>query len=901
MTINKQIMTILKRNNWTYIVFKEVFANLQEALKLLISMINGPHVVYLIIQVKEGVNQFKTVNHQIILDQHANVEEYVDVFETALISNEEGGSGTIDYSETVALKFRVVSAQPPSKITKWATKEDVKNSQIKKKFLNTDIYPESCKEKDLGYLIYERDNIKGFKYSNTVIIEKTSIGLNMFKYTVFKRNIPILTYVDTINYNGTWIRTFNKLSKYYDDKNNLIKIETSFDVKYIQPLNPSTKLNENILTLDIETRQFNDGHMEPVALAVCCGEEQVEKFYLTEYANVDQMIITCFQFIMNNYPNSVVYAHNMGGFDSYFFLNSVLNLYEITPIMKDSRFISLTVAVKQNEFYGKVGVKQKKIKTFKILDSFNLLPKSLRSLAEIFKLPIQKAHFPFELLNLLNLNYVGDMPDRKFFPYLTEAEYCEQKAQIWSLKKNLLAYLKIDVIILRLIIIQFQKFIFEHFSVDITNSNTMSGLALKIIRTKFFDLAEDKLIILGSKLESIFRAAYFGGRVEVFKPILHSGNGYDVNGLYPSIMAKLPMPGGSMKHFRFIKPVDYDYNFYGLVYVSVTTPENLYNPVLPFRLENKSVIYPIGSFTGWYTTVDIVTALKHGYKVKVFEVYQFEKIEGMFKDFVYYLHNLKINSTGIGAQIAKMIQNFGFGKLGAHEYNTKTVLVSTHAADILSSQYKVLYQKELPNDKELVTYMIDSGPEKILEIKNPQKTSLAVAIMLTAAGRQINAFLLDLASIYAYTDTDSFFIAGKYPDELVDPKELGKLKLVHGNFREAKFVAPKVYGIINHDGTFTNKAKGLGPHLTMDNLTKLMETEHFETSRTIWEKILQESSIVLKVIPHKLRLSNNKRLKIINEKGWFDTAPRKVYNNKVSPLEIQVYKPLPKDLIVYIN
>lgn len=893
-------MKILKNNNWTYIVFKDVFANLETALKLLISMLNGPHVVYLNIQIKENENCFKTVNHQIILDQHSNVEKYLDVFEAELIAKEEGGSGTIDYTETVAFKFRPINVQPSSKKPKWATKEDVKNSQIKKKILNADIYPESCKEQDLGHLIYERDNIKGFKYSNTVSIEKLPISSNKFKYTVFKRNIPVFTYIDTINANGTWIRTFNKLSKYYDDKNNLIKIETSFDVKYIQPLNPATKLNENILTLDIETRRLNDGNMEPIALAVCYGEENVDTFYLTEYASIDQMIITCFQFIMNNYPNSVVYAHNMGGFDSYFFLNSVLKLYEITPIMKDSRFISLTVAVKQNKFYGEVGVKQKKIKTFKILDSFNLLPKSLRSLAEIFKLPIQKGHFPFELLNLLNLNYIGNMPDRKYFTYLTETEYCEQNAKFWSLKENLLIYLKKDVIVLRLIVIEFQKFIFEHFNVDITKSSTMSGLALKIIRTNFFDSAKDKLIILDSKLESLFRTAYFGGRVEVFRPILHNGNGYDINGLYPSIMAKLPMPGGSMKHFRFIKPVDFNYDFFGLVYVSIKTPENLYNPVLPFRLENKSVIYPIGSFTGWYTTVDIVTALSRGYEVKVFELYQFEQIEGMFKGFVDYLNNLKINSTGIGAHIAKMIQNFGFGKLGAHEYNAKVELVSAHEADIISSQYTVLYQKELPGSQEMIVYVKNSGAEKALENKtNNQQTSLITAMFLTAAGRGINAYLLDSASIYAYTDTDSFFIAGEYPAELIDPKELGKLKLVYSNFKEAKFVAPKVYGITNQDGTFINKAKGLGPHLTMDNLTKLMETGQFETSKTIWQKNLSESTITLKNIPHKLRLSNNKRLKIINENGWFDTAPHKVYNNQVSPLAMVVYQPLPNKLIKF--
>ena len=83
---------------------------------------------------------------------------------------------------------------------------------------------------------------------------------------------------------------------------------------------------------------------------------------------------------------------------------------------------------------------------------------------------------------------------------------------------------------------------------------TLPALAMKIFKTHF--LPKDTLYQILGNVEKDIREAYTGGAVDLYIP--HNCNGaeelymYDVNSLYPYIMANFPVPTGKKKRkFKF--------------------------------------------------------------------------------------------------------------------------------------------------------------------------------------------------------------------------------------------------------------------------------------------------------------------------------------------------------------
>lgn len=75
-------MKTLNRWGWTYFVFNTAEYSLSDMVGVVLSSINGPHVIYLLVQVLEGVMQFKTVNHRLDVDKSSDVmsiSEYLKI------------------------------------------------------------------------------------------------------------------------------------------------------------------------------------------------------------------------------------------------------------------------------------------------------------------------------------------------------------------------------------------------------------------------------------------------------------------------------------------------------------------------------------------------------------------------------------------------------------------------------------------------------------------------------------------------------------------------------------------------------------------------------------------------------------------------------------------------------
>jgi hypothetical protein len=104
----------------------------------------------------------------------------------------------------------------------------------------------------------------------------------------------------------------------------------------------------------------------------------------------------------------------MAGFDAIFLLKILVELGNIKPIIHHGELISINFKFKNY------------IVVFR--DSLKILLVSLRNLAKIFGVDTQKSIFPYSFVNENNLDYVGEVPDFKFFDNISINEYNEYKS-----------------------------------------------------------------------------------------------------------------------------------------------------------------------------------------------------------------------------------------------------------------------------------------------------------------------------------------------------------------------------------------------------------------------------------------------------------------------------------------
>lgn len=107
-------------------------------------------------------------------------------------------------------------------------------------------------------------------------------------------------------------------------------------------------------------------------------------------------------------------------------------------------------------------------------------------------------------------------------------------------------------------------------------------------------------------------------------------------------------------------------------------------------------------------------------------------------------------------------------------------------------------------------------------------------------------FKNDESNNLIYSDTDSIIMERELDDALVDSKELGKLKLEHV-IKDAYFISPKFYAIINTNGDVILKTKGIGKgKLTLDDLIELSQGKDKNIKSTVFIKNLREGTVNIK-------------------------------------------------------
>lgn len=271
------------------------------------------------------------------------------------------------------------------------------------------------------------------------------------------------------------------------------------------------------------------------------------------------------------------------------------------------------------------------------------------------------------------------------------------------------------------------------------------------------------------------REFLIGGRVEGFASHYRGDVCYtDINSLYPFAMTK-PYPT-SADPVTPRKAMD----GYNLVIATVNVPDCFIAP-LPVHLEDGTVMFPKGKFTGGWTTQELQIAIEHGTKLlKVHSAWGSKKAEYYYKPFVDRIYaERKASENETERLFLKLVMNNLYGKLGQR-----------NQGDNLCRLY--------PMDKMKPGITRRFGDRALIPQNFPLRPPVNYmhAAFVTSYGRiELLKYLYQLGERVLYCDTDSVIFIGKKPPFSIG-KSLGEMKLVDKD-KFFRFWQPKCYQLGN--------------------------------------------------------------------------------------------------------
>jgi DNA polymerase type B, organellar and viral len=509
-------------------------------------------------------------------------------------------------------------------------------------------------------------------------------------------------------------------------------------------------------------------------------------------------------------------------------------------------------------------------------DSQQLLINSLKNLAICFGVETQKSLFPYTFVNENILNYIGNVPDLKYFDKVSKKDYnkyFEQYFNNWNLKEETEKYNIIDCVSLYEIIIKFNNMIFDLFKINIHKYPTLSSLAFAIFRTHF--LKKDEIPQLSGQIAKDIRQSYTGGAIDMYIPTNEENTkiyAYDVNSLYPAQMENNFMPIGRPIFFKGDVRIS-DPNAFGFFYCKIIAPDNIMHPILQTHVKTKNgirTISPIGTWEDMIFSEEMNNAMKYGYKFEVLWGYTF-KSEVVFKSYVDFLYNLRsqYDKSNPLNFIAKILMNSLYGRFGMKDnFANINIIHRDYYSDFENKFFDNIIKTTQIDDYYLVEF--ENVDDNNNNNDNTHNISVAIASAITAYSRiYMSQFKNNPKIILYYSDTDSIYVDEKseIPEYLINNTVLGKLKL-ENICKKAIFLAPKVYCLETIDGETVYKVKGLKHEveLTMENFEQLLyKNSLLKKSQLKLRKFLNKSHIELLEQVYTLQVTDNKRQLIYNE------------------------------------
>src|SRR6266850_1733066 len=128
-------------------------------------------------------------------------------------------------------------------------------------------------------------------------------------------------------------------------------------------------------------------------------------YFISDFKDSQDLILTALKSILTRKYNGYnVYMHNMAKFDIIFLLKHLVKLGDVTPIIHNGRIISINLNFGKNLEYR-----------LQFKDSYLILLASLDKLTKGFIVETLKSIFPFLFVNEDNLDYIGEVPEFKYF------------------------------------------------------------------------------------------------------------------------------------------------------------------------------------------------------------------------------------------------------------------------------------------------------------------------------------------------------------------------------------------------------------------------------------------------------------------------------------------------------
>jgi DNA polymerase elongation subunit (family B) len=265
-----------------------------------------------------------------------------------------------------------------------------------------------------------------------------------------------------------------------------------------------------------------------------------------------------------------------------------------------------------------------------------------------------------------------------------------------------------------------------------------------------------------SNQDLFIREGYYGGHTDVYEPRGNNVTIYDVNSLYPYIMATYDMPGGKpLCHGNLGNKKLED--LYGFFRAYIECPETIKKPFLPVKeKDGNTLLFPTGKFFGVYYSEELKYAEKLGYIVKPICGYTFDRMKTPFNEYMNSLYKMRLeakkdNKDG-ESYIYKTLMNSLYGRFGINPNSSVTEIVDEIEARNLSIKYETSENEQLSDEYHLVTYSrLVNNDDPFMHWDPPKNSEVQLAAAITANAR-IKMYPYISRDDCIYTDTDSVFI-----------------------------------------------------------------------------------------------------------------------------------------------
>lgn len=471
--------------------------------------------------------------------------------------------------------------------------------------------------------------------------------------------------------------------------------------------------------------------------------------------------------------NTAVYFHNLR-FDGRFILDWLLKHgYEHIKDGSMQPGTFKTVISDMGQFYN-ISVRWDEGTTADFRDSYKKLPMPVATIAEAWKMDVRKGDIDYTAHRPVGHRVTSE-----------EADYIRR--DVYIVAKALGQQLAIGL----------QKL-------------TVGSDALFEFKSLIGKKSFDRLFpVLSVELDAEIRRAYRGGFTyadpRFSGRLLGCGKVFDVNSLYPSVMAYKPIPYGEPEFVRgHVEPT----TLRPLVIQSITFTATLKPDHIPcIQIKNTHLFAQTEYLTSipeptslMVTDVDLALMQDH-YDLNILEYnggYRFMAATGIFDAYIDKWMRMKMHSTGGMRELCKLQLNSLYGKFATN-----------------------------PDVTGKSPYLDETGTIRLRtndpEMRDPIYTAAGVFITSYARDITIRAAQQNYDR-FAYADTDSLHLIGdEMPDNLtIDNSELGAWK--HElNFEQAYYIRPKAYLEYGIDPRDTDGK--LGYHNAIAGVPKHMSAE----------------------------------------------------------------------------